>query len=212
MTYCPGVALNGGEVMAARRQAGDSDQVAPMDPRVLRTRILLMDAARRLLAERGSTEVTVQELANAAGVSRRVLYEHFGDRDGLLVASVVDLIQRELSPHFSGATAKGPSLLTIGEHLVEHRDFYRAVLTGSVAYQTAQTVSDLARAHAVEKARALFGELDEATAQDVARYFNGATAVAITEWIVEDEETISPRALADRLERIEAVLTGRTFR
>jgi AcrR family transcriptional regulator len=170
--------------------------------------MLLLEAARRLLAEKGTTEVTVRELASAAGVSRRVLYEHFGDRDGLLVASVVDLMQRELSPLFSIGTAQSPSLLMIGEPLIEHRDFYRAVLTGSIAYQTAQTVSQLVRGHAVERARALFGELDEPTAQDIARYFTGATAVAITEWIVDDEATISPHTLADRFNRIEAVLAN----
>jgi AcrR family transcriptional regulator len=48
------------------------------------TRIL--ETAWGLVTERGTVDVTVGEIAAAAGVSRQLVYFHFGDRAGLLTA------------------------------------------------------------------------------------------------------------------------------
>jgi AcrR family transcriptional regulator len=43
------------------------------------------------VSERGTTAVPVTDLADAANVSRQLVYLQFGDRDSLLVAAAVDL-------------------------------------------------------------------------------------------------------------------------
>lgn len=48
------------------------------------TRIL--ETAWELVTERGTVDVTVGDIAAAAGVSRQLVYFHFGDRAGLLTA------------------------------------------------------------------------------------------------------------------------------
>ena len=48
------------------------------------TRIL--EAAWELVTERGTVDITVAEIAKASGVSRQLVYFHFGDRAGLLTA------------------------------------------------------------------------------------------------------------------------------
>ncbi len=48
------------------------------------TRIL--ETAWELVTERGTVDVTVGEIAAASGVSRQLVYFHFGDRAGLLTA------------------------------------------------------------------------------------------------------------------------------
>lgn len=53
----------------------------------------LLDVGRRLFAEKGFEAVTVEEIAAKAGVSKPVVYEHFGGKEGLY-AVVVD---REMS-------------------------------------------------------------------------------------------------------------------
>ncbi len=58
---------------------------APRTPPAQR-RQLLLDAAERLLAEGGSDALRMDALARAGGVTRPVVYDHFGDRDGLVVA------------------------------------------------------------------------------------------------------------------------------
>jgi AcrR family transcriptional regulator len=49
----------------------------------------LLDVGRRLFAEKGFEAVTVEEIAAKAGVSKPVVYEHFGGKEGLY-AVVVD--------------------------------------------------------------------------------------------------------------------------
>lgn len=48
------------------------------------TRVL--EAARGLVEGRGAADVTIAEVARAAGVSRQTVYLHFGSRAGLLLA------------------------------------------------------------------------------------------------------------------------------
>jgi AcrR family transcriptional regulator len=50
------------------------------------TRSRILEAALALIRERGAGAVTVAEIAAAAGVSRQLVYFHFENRAGLLVA------------------------------------------------------------------------------------------------------------------------------
>src|SRR5215472_3640843 len=49
----------------------------------------LLDVGRRLFAERGLDGTSIEEIAAQAGVSKPVVYEHFGAKEGLY-AVVVD--------------------------------------------------------------------------------------------------------------------------
>jgi AcrR family transcriptional regulator len=48
------------------------------------TRIAIADAAVALFLERGYTETTMEDIAEAAGVSRRTAYRHFPSKDDLV--------------------------------------------------------------------------------------------------------------------------------
>lgn len=50
-----------------------------------RNRALLLDAARRLIAERGAEAVTMDDIATAAGVGKGTLFRRFGSRAGLML-------------------------------------------------------------------------------------------------------------------------------
>jgi AcrR family transcriptional regulator len=50
-----------------------------------RNRALLLDAARRLVAERGPDAVTMDAIAAAAGVGKGTLFRRFGSRAGLMM-------------------------------------------------------------------------------------------------------------------------------
>src|SRR5215831_3327975 len=50
-----------------------------------RNRVLLLDAARRLIAERGPDAVTTDDIAAAAGVGKGTLFRRFGSRAGLMM-------------------------------------------------------------------------------------------------------------------------------
>jgi AcrR family transcriptional regulator len=63
----------------------------------IRTRLL--DAAERLLAHYGYKKVTMDDLAEEAGVGRRTIYFHFKNKEDLALATLdrtIDLLVREL--------------------------------------------------------------------------------------------------------------------
>jgi AcrR family transcriptional regulator len=55
----------------------------------------LLDAAIDHIAERGISDLSLRELAAAIGSSHRMLIHHFGGREGLLVAVVREVEQRQ---------------------------------------------------------------------------------------------------------------------
>jgi AcrR family transcriptional regulator len=69
----------------------------PLDPAATRNKVL--KTAARLFRERGTHPVGVEEIAEAAGVSKPTLYRHFDSKEGLIQAfleSVSDVMMRRL--------------------------------------------------------------------------------------------------------------------
>ena len=58
------------------------------------TRQRIIDAARGLLLQPGSSGTGMNAVAKAAGVTRATVYQHFGSRGELLVAVVADTLER----------------------------------------------------------------------------------------------------------------------
>ncbi len=54
------------------------------DPRVLRTRKLIADAFQATLAEKGFEELSVQDVADHAGINRATFYAHYADKYDLM--------------------------------------------------------------------------------------------------------------------------------
>ena len=74
-------------------------------------RAQLLEVGRGLFAERGPDGTSVEEIAARAGVSKPVVYEHFGGKEGLY-AEVVDGEVRHLLASFTGAlSGTSPRLL-----------------------------------------------------------------------------------------------------
>src|SRR5438874_5633402 len=55
-----------------------------IDPRVKRTRKLLLDAFLSVMAEKSFDDITVQDIAARATVNRATFYAHFVDKYGLV--------------------------------------------------------------------------------------------------------------------------------
>lgn len=69
--------------------------LAMVQVRTMDTRSRILETAWALVRERGMSGVTLADVASAAGVSRQLLYFHFGNRAGLLV---------EMTRHHDGAS------------------------------------------------------------------------------------------------------------
>src|SRR3954471_4512688 len=93
--------------------------LAPVPPardrRVRRSRSALMTAAITLVTQRGTAAVPLSDIAEAADVSRQVVYQQFGDRDGFPREAALALARRELLPAMvdigsSTRTGRDPAL------------------------------------------------------------------------------------------------------
>jgi AcrR family transcriptional regulator len=62
----------------------------------LKNRALILDAARRLFAEKGADNVSMEDIARATGLGRATLYRNFKDGKVQLSQSLLDEDQRDL--------------------------------------------------------------------------------------------------------------------
>ncbi len=84
------------EIMADALQPGSTAENT--DPRVLRSRQMLMEALLRLLNQKEFDDISVQEIADEATLNRATFYLHYPDKNALLQAMTAarfrDLIAR----------------------------------------------------------------------------------------------------------------------
>lgn len=96
-----------------------------------------MDATVELVAARGA-RVGMTEIAQAAGVSRKAVYENFGSQEQVMLQSTINLLHSEVfseSAEHSGGSATVSGLAhSLVEHLDRHRSYYAAVLSGPGGY------------------------------------------------------------------------------
>lgn len=74
----------------------------------------IYDAAIELFADKGFDEVTVEEIAQAAGVSRRTFFRYFESKDDLLAQNVINY-GKALSAAIAGCPKSASPLETIRE-------------------------------------------------------------------------------------------------
>jgi AcrR family transcriptional regulator len=104
-----------------------------------RNREKVLEAARRLFAERGVENVTIEQIARAAGVGKGTVFHRFGDRAGLVMA-LVDGHERTLQNELlRGPPPLGPGappaerLAALLDALVELLERYGDLLRDSEA-------------------------------------------------------------------------------
>ena len=87
-----------------------------IDPRVRRTRELILRAFYELVAEKGHTGLTVQEIAERATINRATFYAHFADQYELFDHAISEAFREELRqrlPDPSGLTEENLKALIL---------------------------------------------------------------------------------------------------
>ena len=115
----------------------------------------LLDIGRELFAQRGFEATSVEEVAAHAGVSKPVVYEHFGGKEGLYAVVVdretvrlLDTIRDSLAGHGSPRTTVERAALALLDHIDDNADGFRILVrdaplgTGSGSYSS--ILSDIA--------------------------------------------------------------------
>lgn len=177
------------------------------DRRVRRSRAALMRAAVELVSEQDSTAVSVSEIAEAADVSRQVLYQQFGDRDALLLEAALDLVRRELLADLPDD--ERASLLALARHFAAHRRFYRALLTGTSAFAFTEALTGLFlplnRRHL---GHALGDRLGAREIEDLATFLTGGAGAVVNAWVIGGPDPLDAHEFTDRLLRIRSVVSA----
>lgn len=68
-------------------------QPTRLDRRKARTRRALVDAARRIVADRGTTQVSIQDITDEADVGFGSFYNHFESKEELFGAAVLEVLE-----------------------------------------------------------------------------------------------------------------------
>ncbi|MBS1694595.1 MAG: helix-turn-helix transcriptional regulator [Actinobacteria bacterium] len=138
-----------------------------------RNRVLLLDAARRLIAERGADAVSMDDVAAEAGVGKGTLFRRFGSRAGLMMVLLDEDEKVEQQAFLFGPPPLGPGapplarLLAYGRERVKFVQRHQALLSES--YRDPQTrysaVATLHRSHVrlLLQAAGTTGDLDAQT-------------------------------------------------
>jgi AcrR family transcriptional regulator len=158
----------------------------------------LIGVGRTLFAERGYEAASIEEIAERAGVSKPVVYQHFGGKEGLY-AVVVDREVQRLTAAIAGAfDAVHPRL--VAEHaadaflayIEDHAEGFCVLVRDGPVGSTDGTLASVLADVASRTEQLLvdeFGErgFDEDTAPMYARMLVGAVAL-VGEWWLEVRE------------------------
>src|SRR5579875_66836 len=109
----------------------------------------LLDVGRSLFAERGFEATSIEEIAARAGVSKPVVYEHFGGKEGLY-AVVVDREMSDLLDRLTSALETGHprrlverAALALLTYIEEQTDGFRILSRDSPLGSSSGTFSSL---------------------------------------------------------------------
>ncbi|GAA2951007.1 MULTISPECIES: TetR/AcrR family transcriptional regulator [Streptomycetaceae] len=109
----------------------------------------LLDIGRALFADKGFEGTSVEEIAARAGVSKPVVYEHFGGKEGLY-AVVVDREMRQLLDLVTGALTAGhprelleQAAFALLDYIETYTDGFRILVRDSPVAQSTGTFASL---------------------------------------------------------------------
>jgi AcrR family transcriptional regulator len=215
------VAEAGVEDSGPRRPRGSGVLGTRKVPRAVREPQMLQ-VAGRIFASRGFHEASMDEIAQAAGISKPMLYNYFGSKEGLYFA-YVDLSYREIIAAIDAAVAeaveagRGPGeQLRTGvrayyRYVGEHRDALRVLFreVGDPGGGLVQQRRRLSRRVAVSIAEILGDEVDASAprrlgTEALAEAFLGA-ARSLADWWLDNSE-VPAEDIADRL--MDVIMVG----
>ncbi|QNG21169.1 TetR/AcrR family transcriptional regulator [Rhodococcus triatomae] len=168
----------------------------------------LIQIARTLFAERGYEAASIEEIAQRASVSKPVVYEHFGGKEGLY-AVVVDREMSRLLEMVTNALTKNRSrvrvervALALLSYVEEHTDGFRILVRDSPVAAPDGTYSSLLNEAISQVAHLLAADFskrgfDPGLATMYAQALVGMVSTTATWWL--DERTPSKEVVAAHL-------------
>jgi Bacterial regulatory proteins, tetR family/Transcriptional regulator C-terminal region len=167
-----------------------TETVMKPDRRTHRTRQILHESLLALTVERGYDVVTVQDVLDHARVARSTFYQHFRDKDDLLLGGFHDLSNALPGNLFviAGADTLHPNF---GTALFQHIDAQRPLVKALSGSKVKQVVLDHLRNIVIVEARAWLAKQVKVNARTIplellVQYVAGAIFGLLTWWIDHD--------------------------
>ncbi|MCA1840545.1 MAG: TetR/AcrR family transcriptional regulator, partial [Actinobacteria bacterium] len=109
----------------------------------------LLDVGRAIFAERGFEATSIEEVAKRAGVSKPVVYEHFGGKEGLYAVVVDREMKRLLDRMTESLVASDPRMMleqaaiALLTYIDDEQDGFRILVRDSPVAGTLGTFASL---------------------------------------------------------------------
>ncbi|MFE7607674.1 TetR/AcrR family transcriptional regulator [Streptomyces celluloflavus] len=187
----------------------------------------LLAAARRCLEEQGYARTTSRDLAAAAGAPLGTINYHYGSKEGLLNAALLETLQEWGDRTVPGRSAAAPAdgagqrLELMWSRVIDAVQTQRPMLVAAVeAYAQAERAPEIRQqiADALERSRpqlaadlhGLDAEADEETARAVGSVHMALIAGLTQQWLADPERAPSSREVALGLRAIARGLESTT--
>ena len=119
-------------------------------------RLELVSAALEVFGDRDYDEVSVDEVAQVAGVSHGLVFQYFGSKKGLYIACLEPLIEAfrariEPDPGLPPVERLREGLRKFADAISEHPAGYRNLMTRGISFSEVRELLDRARSWRVER-------------------------------------------------------------
>jgi AcrR family transcriptional regulator len=115
-------------------RATETSAPAPAGSKRARTRAALIDAAARLIGEKGYHNTTLEDVAAAAGMTRGAIYGNFKDRDELFLA-VLEARWKPIVPQFKTGASLKEQMRILADAVIAGAPARRAVALRALEFQ-----------------------------------------------------------------------------
>ena len=126
-----------------------------------RTKARLIEAARVLIGEVGYEALVLETVAEKAGVTRRTIYDHFRNKDDLIVAVIYQERTELFVPIKPGQTLKA-YLRALAKVLIDLSTDNRALGRSSVSFYLYALTHEEMRQRVVEGSNKIFAKVEAA--------------------------------------------------
>jgi AcrR family transcriptional regulator len=187
---------------ASRQQHARHAEQRQLDPRAIRTRALLRDAFVSLILERGYDAITIQDIADRAGLRRATFYLHYKDKEELLTAIMdammdditSEILQIEDNPF--DPECNETVIRMVFEHARQNANLYRIILQGHGAIRIVRHVREyMATQIRIQHADDLQAGNSEFPVDVVANYM-AASELSLLIWWLENDMPYPPEQMA----------------
>lgn len=166
-------------------------------------RLALLDVGMRLFAERSYDDISIDDVAREANISKGLLYHYFGSKRGFYTEVVrfatdhlLELIH--FDPSTSGPENVRRGLLTWFEFASQRGEAVLAIMHGGAATDgVGQILEDVRRAIVQRIFEGLELKEDSPLFRAVARNWLGSVEAAARDWL--EHKDVDPTALVDLL-------------